>query len=285
MKIAFFGTPEIATIALNELKQSGIVPDLIIANPDAKVGRKQILTPPPTALWAKENDIELLQPASLKDKENFPMFTNHDWDLFIVVAYGKLIPKWLLDVPKRGTLNLHPSLLPKFRGASPIRSAILADERETGVTIMLLDEKLDHGPILAQMKIEIAPENWPVDGLAFDEALAHQGGALLADTIPKYLAGEIFLVEQKHAEATFCTKIDKSMSELTIDPKNLPEGQEAYDVLLKIKAFAGWPETFFLHDGKRIKIKSAKLDDAGHLLIERIVPEGKKEMDFDQYFK
>lgn len=284
MKLAFFGTPTIATIALNELKQSGIIPDLIITNPDAKVGRKQVLTPPPVATWAKENSIPILQPTSLKDKADFPEFLSGEWDLFIVVAYGKLIPKWLLDIPQQGTLNLHPSLLPKFRGASPIRSAILADERETGVTIMLLDEELDHGPILAQKKADIAVANWPTAGQDLDDTLAHLGGALLADTIPKFLAGEITPIEQKHDEATFCTKIDKSMSEVQVDPKNLPGGKTAYEALLKIRAFDGWPETFFIYDGKRIKIKSAELDEVGNLKILRIIPEGKSETDFDKYF-
>jgi methionyl-tRNA formyltransferase len=285
MRIAFFGTPNIARIVLAELEQSNIIPSLIISNPDAPVGRKQMLTPPPVADWAKEKGISLFQPESLKDKDALSIITDQEWDLFIVVAYGKILPEWLLNLPKHGTINVHPSLLPKLRGASPIRSAILNDERETGITIMLMDAKMDHGPILSQMKTEISTKNWPVDGIALDEAMAHQGGALLADTVIKYLAGEISPTEQDHDSATFCSKITKDMSELKLDPHRLPTGKEAYDTLLKIRAFSGWPETYFMHEGKRIKIKEAKLSDEGGLLITRIIPEGKKEMDFESYFK
>jgi len=284
MRIAFFGTPEIAVIVLEELKQSGILPDLIVTNPDAKIGRKQILTPPPVALFAEREHIALIQPESVRDPKTLPEIVSQKWDLFVVVAYGKIIPQSLLDIPKHGTINVHPSLLPKLRGASPIRSAILNDMRETGVSIMLLDHKMDHGPILAQAKTDIAVGQWPQDGQLLDEAMAHQGGAMLADLIPRYLAGEITPQAQNHDEATFCTKISKDMSALHIDPLNLPVGDEAYQNLLKIRAFSGWPETFFIHEGKRIKIKSASLDATGKLNIARIVPEGKNEMDFQQYF-
>jgi methionyl-tRNA formyltransferase len=285
MKIAFFGTPDIARIVLDELKQSGITLSLIISNPDALVGRKQILTPPPAALWAKENNVELFQPASLKDKEALSLLTSTDWDLFIVAAYGKILPKWLLDIPKYQTINVHPSLLPKLRGASPLRSAILTDQRETGVSIMLLDEEMDHGPLLGQLPADISLASWPVDGTKLDTTLAHQGGAFLASLLPKWLAGEIIPVAQNHAEATFCTKITKDMAELELDPLALPSGQEAYQTLLKIRAFSGWPETYFMYEGKRIKIKAAELDKSGQLQLKRIIPEGKKEMDFDVYFK
>jgi methionyl-tRNA formyltransferase len=284
MKIAFFGTPEIAVTVLKRLKLADIIPDLIISNPDAKVGRKAILTSPPAALYAKENSINLLQPETLKDETITVELAKNDWDVFIVVAYGKILPKWLLDLPKNGVLNVHPSLLPKLRGASPIRSAILNNERNTGVSIMLLDEKMDHGPILAQEKALISVDEWPMDGLVLDQILADLGGDLLVTTLTKYLNKEISPKEQNHEEATFCTKITKEMSELQLDPNNLPTGNEAYQILLKIRAFAGWPETFFIHDGKRVKIKSAVLDNTGRLVLKRIIPEGKKEMDFSVYF-
>lgn len=285
MKIAFFGTPEIAEIVLNELKSANILPDLIITNPDAPVGRKQILTPPPVKVWATANNIEVIQPKTLKDSNLVPELTNSDWDLFLVVAYGKILPPWLLALPKHGTLNVHPSLLPKLRGASPIRSAILNDEHVTGVTIMLMDNELDHGPILSQMVTQISTDKWPILGNDLDLVMAHQGGAMLADLIPKYLAGEIIPTPQDHTQATFCTKISKAMSELNIDPYNLPSGDEAYQMLLKIHAFSGWPETFFIHENRRYKIKQAKLDENGELNILRVVPEGKTETDFSLCFR
>jgi methionyl-tRNA formyltransferase len=285
LKIAFFGTPELARIVLEELAQAGILPTLVVTNPDAPVGRKAVITAPPAKVWAHENDIPVIQPASLRDATALLEFTSQPWDLFIVAAYGKLIPQWLLDIPKHGTLNVHPSLLPKLRGASPIRSAILQNIRNTGVSIMVLDAELDHGPIVVQMNTDISAENWPVPGLVLEEGMAHQGGALLASIIPDYVVGKLTPTAQNHDEATFCTKIEKSMSELAIDPHNLPAGNDAYQMLLKIRAFDGWPETFFMYEGKRIKIKHAGLSADGTLLITRIVPEGKNETDFEQYFE
>ena len=284
MNFAFFGTPDIAVIALDELTAAGFTPSLVVCNPDAPVGRKHVMTPPPTKVWAEAHAVPVFQPATLCDREALSPLTETNWDLFVVVAYGKLMPQWLLDLPQHRTMNLHPSLLPQLRGASPIRSAILQDIRETGVTVMLLDAELDHGPILVQASVTIAKSNWPLSGHDLDRQLATQGGKLLADTIPAWITGNISPTEQNHTAATFCTKIDKGMSELTLDPQNLPTGDEAYQTLLKIRAFDGWPETFFIHDGKRIKIKAAHIDQSGQLIITRIVPEGKNEQDWHQYF-
>ncbi len=285
LKFAFFGTPAIAVIILDELKKAGYVPTLIVTNPDAPVGRKQILTSPPTKVWAEENSVPVIQPTSLKEATGVPELANTNWDLMIVAAYGKLIPAWLLALPQHGILNVHPSLLPALRGASPIRSAILNNIRETGVTIMKLDAELDHGPIIAQLKANIPAEHWPVSGSILDEGLAHQGGALLASIIPAWIEGALTPTEQKHTDATFCSKINKSMSELIINPDELPAGSLALDYLCKIRAFDGWPETFFMHEGKRIKIKHANLAADGTLVITRIIPEGKNEMNWEQYFK
>lgn len=284
LKFAFFGTPEIAVIILEELKKAWYVPSLIVTNPDAPVGRKQIHMAPPAKVWAIENDVPVIQPTSLKDAASLPELSGTTWDVLIVAAYGKLIPTWLLDLPTHGVLNVHPSLLPALRGASPIRSAILNNIRATGVTIMKLDAELDQGPIIAQLPANIPAEHWPTPGSILDEGLARQGGALLAKIIPDWIAGNITATEQNHAEATFCAKIDKSMSELTIDPAQLPTGTQAYEYLCKIRAFDVWPETFFMHDGKRIKIKHATLSAGNTLIITRIVPEGKNEIDWGQYF-
>jgi len=285
MKIAFFGGEPLSVPVLNELKDFDIIPELIVCNPDRPSGRKMQLTPPPTKVWGEKNNIEIFQPETYKDKVVKNKLTEGEFDLFIVVAYGKILPKWLIDLPKHGTLNIHPSLLPSLRGPSPIRSAILEDIRETGVTIIKMDEEMDHGPILTQMKMEIDPKNWPVDGTELDTAMARMGGALLASVIPDWIEGKITPTEQDHDKATFCSKITKDMSELKINPHDLPKDDEAYQILLKIKAFSGWPETFFMHEEKRIKIKQAHIDETNTLNITLIVPEGKKETDFSAYFK
>lgn len=289
MKFAFFGTPDIAVIVLDELEKNGFIPSLVVTNPDAPFGRKHTLTPPPAKAWAEARGVAVFQPVSLSQNDGHPMTVILDaeaeWDLFIVAAYGKLMPAWLLNLPKHGTINVHPSLLPALRGASPIRSAILGDVRETGATIMQMDAELDHGPILAQVPANISESKWPLRGRELDRHLASLGGQLLVETIPRWLNGEVTPIEQNHDQATFCTKITKDMSELTLDPHQLPAGDEAYQMLLKIRAFDGWPETFFIHEGKRIKIKDAELADNETLRITRIIPEGKSEMGFDSYFK
>jgi len=276
LNIIFFGTPDIAVTVLNELKSAGMLPSLIVTNEDRPQGRKMILTAPPTKIWAEENDVEVLQPESLRDSGTIETLKSKGADLYIVVAYGKIIPKEILDIPKHGVLNVHPSLLPKLRGASPIRSAILNNTRETGVTIMLLDEDLDHGPILSQKATEIDEASWPLRGQELDKLLAKEGGTLLADTVPKWIAHEIKPTEQNHAEATFCTKITKDMGEISLD-------DDPYQNLLKIRAFDGWPGTYFFKDGKRIKITDAELAQDGSLKILKVIPEGKSEQDYQSF--
>lgn len=279
----YFGGEPIGVPILTELKAAQMLPSLVVCNPDRPVGRKQVLTPPPVKVWAEKNNIPVWQPESFKDQE---AVTNKlkSFDLFVVVAYNKILPKWLIEMPKHSTLNVHPSILPLLRGASPIRSAILQDMRDqVGISIMQLDEKMDHGPILVQMNMSIGAENWPVRGSQLDEAIAHMGGALLADTIPKWIAGEITLTEQFHAAATYCPRLDRSMGELTLDPHNLPTGSDAYQALLKIRAFDGFPGTFFIQGNKRVKIADATIDAAGTLKITSVIPEGKSEQPFAQY--
>ncbi len=279
-RIAFFGTPQIAVWVLEEMERAGIVPSLIVTNPDAPVGRKQIMTPPPVATWAQTHAIPVFQPTSLKNPDDLHTLTNTSCDLFVVVAYGKILPDWLINLPTHKTLNVHPSLLPTLRGASPIRSAILGNIRETGVTIMQMDAEMDHGPIVAQAPTPLT--EWPTRGLVLDEIMARQGGSLLAETIPKWLHGEITPVAQAHAKATFCTKISKEMGEISLT-------DDPYQNFLKICAFDGWPGTFFFTEKNdervRIKIVDAKLAEDGSLKILRVIPEGKKEMSYEDFMR
>ena len=279
--IVFFGTPQISVFVLEELEKKGILPSLIVTAPDKPRGRKMLMTPPEAKEWAQAHNIPVLQPEKIASEfldELEDMSPEEGWSVFIVAAYGKLLPKELLEMPKYNVVNVHPSLLPRLRGANPIRGAILADEKEVGVSVMLVDEEMDHGPILAQEKVDLKSlsgskgDGWPPHGNELDELLARKGGELLGDVLPQWLAGEITPQEQKHEEATLTKKVTKGdgLIDLNDDP---------YQNLLKIRAYEGWPGTYFFKDEKRIKIIDAKLEK-GKLNITRVIPEGKKEMDY-----
>jgi methionyl-tRNA formyltransferase len=270
-RIVFFGTPRFAVTILDELKNAGIVPSLIVTAPDRPAGRGLVLTPPPVKDWALLNNLDFVQPSKLSTlNSELDVVLNSEWDLFIVAAYGKILPQSVLDVPAHGTLNVHPSLLPKFRGASPIESQILADERTVGVSIMELDHEMDHGPILAQASITL--DQWPVRARDLEELLATEGGALLAESIPPYMSGELVPTAQDHELATFTKKIEKADGELDLTA-------DGYQNYLKYCAYDEWPGSFFFQDGKRIKIVSAELR-SGQFVPMRVVPEGKPERDY-----
>jgi methionyl-tRNA formyltransferase len=286
LNFVFFGGEPLAVPVLDILEVAGFTPQLIICSPDKPVGRKQILTHPPVKVWANERNLPVFQPTTYKNNQNVEdILKTQSWDVFVIVAYNFILPNWLLQTPQHGSLNVHPSLLPQLRGASPIRSAILQDLKEAvGVSIILLDEAMDHGPILAQEPHPIKESNWPISGPTLDQRLAEQGGKLLADTLPRFMAGEITPQPQNHELATYCTKLQKADSELFIDPKNLPAGEAGWQTWLKINAFAGIGDTFFIHQELRIKVKQASWTD-NHLQLISVVPEGKKEMSFENFLK
>ena len=284
LRIAYFGGEPLGVPVLNTLKENGLTPELVIASPDRKAGRNLKLTPPPVKIWALENGIEVEQPENFKDPSLHPRLTGTSWDLFVVVAYNRILPEWLINLPKHGTINLHPSLLPKLRGPSPIRTAILKDKKdEVGATIILLDNEMDHGPILAQKVLEVA-NNWPQDGMVLDQKLADLGGELISSTIKDLVAKKVTPREQDHAQATYTKKFTRNEAELKIDPLKLPTGQGAYEAYLKIAAYSGIGGTFFFYNGNRIKITEACLNN-GDLEIKRVIPEAKKEQDFEDWLK
>ncbi|MCB9814092.1 methionyl-tRNA formyltransferase [Candidatus Nomurabacteria bacterium] len=286
MKFAYFGGEPLAVPVLEELKKADLLPELIICNSDRPVGREQTLTPPPAKVWAEKEGLPTFQPTSYKDQSLFSKLTDSDWDIFVVVAYNFILPKWILDIPKHGVVNVHPSLLPSLRGASPIRTAIkdnLPDE--VGVSIMLMDEKMDHGPILDQEQLEISDKNWPIAGPKLDKTLARLGGKLLSEVLPAWINDELSPQEQDHNLATYCGRFQKSDSEIFINPLKLPGGMDAKKAWHTINAFAGIGDTFFTYQGKRVKIKEAERTTSGSLRLLRVIPEGKKEMDFSQYLQ
>ncbi|MBI5421195.1 MAG: methionyl-tRNA formyltransferase [Parcubacteria group bacterium] len=280
MKYVFFGTPDFAVTILEHLIEAGYVPSAIVTNPDRPVGRKHTITPPLVKKWILEQeglkDIPVFQPEKLSEiKDDLAAL---EPDIFIVAAYGKLIPKSVLDIPKHGSLNVHPSLLPKYRGPTPIQTAILNGDKETGVTIMLLDEKMDHGQILKISKYEFprqergSPEaaisNYDYPTLS--KELAELGAKTLIDVIPDWLEGKIKPVPQDDALAIY-TKIYKGEDGL------LDFNKPAEELDCKVRALNQEPGTYFMKDGKRIKVLKAHVEN-NVLILDTIQIEGKKPM-------
>jgi methionyl-tRNA formyltransferase len=284
MKFVFFGGEPLAVPVLNKLKEANLLPSLIICNPDRPSGRGQELTSPPTKVWAESEGIPVFQPDNYKDGSAETKLKETDWDFFVVVAYNFILPEGILSIPEKGSLNLHPSLLPKLRGASPIRTAILENlPEEIGVTVMLLEQKMDAGPILDQIPLMLEPKDWPMTGSKLDSKLASIGGDLLAETIQGWAHDELSPQEQDEDLATYCSKLDKEKRFLKINPHKPPAGRAAKIFLHTIYAFDGMGDAYFTHEEKRIKIKKAELTDGGTLRILRVIPEGKKEIDFKDY--
>jgi len=278
LRIAFFGTPELAVYVLEELGEANIIPALIVTPPDRPAGSKLEPTPPPVKIWAIENDIEYIQSSSLKEPGGLELLTMCDWDVFIVAAYSFLMPDWVLKIPQHGVLNVHPSLLPKLRGPSPVRTAIRDDLKdEVGVSIIELDEQVDHGPIVAQARIELPV--WPEKGHVLDEILFREGGRLLVEVLPKWIHGEIKPEEQKHEEATMSHKFIKAEGEIKL-------GDNPYKNYLKFCAHDGWPGTFFFQDcnGRRMRVKVTEAEYVnGRFNILRVIPEGRHEIKFEEW--
>jgi methionyl-tRNA formyltransferase len=270
-RIAFWGTPELTNTYLEKLSQAGMKPVVVITNPDRPKGRGQELTSPPAKVWAENNGIQVLQPEKL-DEDFFALFSDLQIDISIVVAYGKIMPKNIIDQPKHGTLNVHYSLLPHLRGASPIESAILLGDTETGCAIQVMRPALDSGPIIAEIKTEVGSDETAPE---LRTKLTDLGAQLLVDTLPAYLAGEITPKEQDASLATKCGKISKEDGLLDIHA----DGVQNYR---KYRAYKEWPRTYFIQDAKRVIITSAHLENDS-FVIDKVLPEGKKEVSYKDF--
>jgi len=277
----FFGTPDFAVTILDELKKNGLVPNLVVTTPDKPQGRKMILTPPPVKVWAENNGITVYQPEKLNDS-SVAILQEKGQTLFVVAAYGKMIPKSILEIPKFGALNWHPSLLPKLRGASPIVSSILT-ETETGVTIMLIDEEMDHGPIIKQKEVI----SWKDDPNLIPTAsdleilLAKEGAKMLVEILPKHVSKRTTSKVQDHARATFTKKITKEDGQIDLQDDPVMN-------LRKIRAYNVWPRAYFFHElkDKKIRVIITKANIKENTLeIERVLPEGQKEMFYRDFIK
>jgi len=248
------GTPEFAVPILEALIKSDFIEVIsTVCNQDKLVGRKQILTPPPTKILAEKYNIPVLQPDKIRKPEWTEKIKELNPELIVVAAFGQIIPKTILDIPKYKAINVHGSLLPKLRGASPVQFAILEGYEKTGVTIMIMDELMDHGPILSQKKIKIEPKE---TSKTLFEKMAKIGASLLIETISKWISGQLKVTEQNHDEMTL-TKI-LSKEDGKINWQNSAEKIER-----QIRAFNIWPGTFCFfkdRDGKERRLKILEAD-------------------------
>ncbi|MFA6177376.1 MAG: methionyl-tRNA formyltransferase [Candidatus Paceibacterota bacterium] len=277
LKFVFLGTPELAVYVLEELAEAHYFPSLVVTAPDLKVGRGNHFEAPPVKKWAAAHDVPVLQPKII-DESFIKILQEEEYDVFILTAYGKMLPKKILSIPKHGILNIHPSLLPRLRGPSPVRSAILNNERNTGTTIIVLDEKMDHGPIVTQESVEINDIDWPPLLPILEEKLFRKGGKLLVQAIEDYMKGKITLKPQDETKTTYCEKIKKEdglVDLLNDSPK------ETYT---KYCALYGWPGIYFIKNGKRIKITEVNFSK-GKLFIKKVLPEGKKEIKYEDFLR
>jgi methionyl-tRNA formyltransferase len=279
IKFAFFGTPERAARTLEIMKEHGLVPSLIVTTPDKPQGRNFEIVRSPVKKWALSNNIQLEEPEKISSPDFEKVLKNEEWDLFVIVGYGKILPKWLLEIPKHKSINVHYSLLPLYRGATPVETQILEGAEKVGVTIMLIDEEMDHGPILATDEITM-PDPLPSNP-ELVETLTILGANLLVKTINEWMEGNITPELQDHTAATYTRKFTKEDGLIFLEENPLLNFR-------KIKAFKPWPRAYlnFEKNGtkKKVIITEAEYKN-GELIIKRVIPEGKKEMDWQDFLR
>jgi len=247
-KTIFMGTPEFAVPALNALHKDGQDVALVVTQPDRPKGRGRKVFPPPIKEVAINLGYEVTQPASIRTAEFSDLVEKQRPDFIIVVAFGHIIPKNILAIPKIATLNIHGSLLPKYRGPAPIQWAIINGEKETGITIILMDEGLDTGDILLSSKIEIMPDD--TSGTLHDR-LAQLGADLLIQSLDSFKTEKIHPVPQDHSQTTYAPLLKKNDGRL-----NWTMTARAMEAL--IRGVTPWPGAFTFHENKRLKIFKAR---------------------------
>lgn len=234
IKIVFWGTPEFAAPALKKLCQSGYKPALVVTRPDQPTGRGLHSAASVVKNIAREEKLKIAQPLNPNSPDFLEKLKEEKPDIFIVAAYGKILGKNLLAIPAFGALNIHPSLLPRYRGASPIQSAILSGDEETGATIILMDEETDHGPILTQKKVPINKDDTTA---SLSKKLAEKSADLLLKTLPLWLAGKISPQLQEESLAT-------NTAVLTKEDGEIKWSDSAEEIARRIRAYCPWPGTF-----------------------------------------
>ena len=249
LKIIFMGTPEFAQTNLKALIDGGFNVVLVLCQPDKPVGRKHILTAPPVKVLAIEIGIEVYQPDTLRTDEALEKLSSYDADLIVTAAYGKILPKAVLDLPKYGCINCHGSLLPARRGSAPVQRAILEGDKVTGITFMKMDVGMDTGDIIDKIEVSIDP-NEHTESLMNRLAVASAGK--LPSLIDSWVAGELKTIKQDDSLATACPPIKPEEGEFTWD-------QDAKDIHNRVRALSAWPGAFVMKGENKLKVLDSEV--------------------------
>ncbi len=286
-KIVFMGSPEFAVPALRALAEAYPVVG-VVSQPDRAAGRGRALKPPPVKVLADELGLPLIQPEKLRQPEAMEQLRRWAPDLIVVAAFGQILRPEVLSLPLHGCLNVHASLLPRWRGAAPVPAAILAGDKQTGITIMKMDEGVDTGAMIAQRAIPIEADD---TGGSLLEKLAPLGAELLMETLPAYLSGEAQPRPQEESLATYAPMLKKADGQLDF-------ARPAEELARRVRAFQPWPGAFFDWDGATLKVQRAHAADGqaasgtrlvhagqpaigtsdGLLVLDEVQPAGKKPM-------
>ena len=296
MRIVFMGTPDFAVSSLEALYESGHDVVLVVTQPDRPKGRGYTLTPSPVKQYATEHGTEVISPASLKDEEVIQKLVDANADIFVVTAYGRILSKRILDIPKLGCVNIHASLLPKLRGAAPINRAIMNGDKIGGVTVMYMDEGMDTGDMILTREVEIK-DDWCAE--EYHDALAEIGKDALKEFLICAECGNIPRTKQDESLVSYAAKIGNDDAYITFT-------ESAIDTRNRIRGLSPFPGSFFFLRGKRIKVRKAILGSGcgeagtvistdkggieiacadGSVIITRLCPEGKGVCDADSYLR
>ncbi len=249
MKIVFLGTPEFSVPCLRAMCEAGYDVRLAVTQPDKPKGRGMALTPPPVKIFAEANGIPVFQPSTLRDGFAEKRISEENPDLIVVVAYGKILPESILKLPPLGCINVHASLLPRHRGASPIQSAILCGDNVTGVTTMQMDAGLDTGDILLSRSVPIGSEDTAVQ---LHDRLSDLGAEVLLETLEGLRAGRLTPQKQDEEKATYCTVLKREMGHLDFT-------ESAVAIHNRVRGLYDWPAAYAFLNNKRIKILKTRL--------------------------
>ena len=296
MKVVFMGTPDFAVETLKAIYEAGHEVILAVSQPDKPKGRSGKLAPTPVKEFAMAHDIPVFQPVKIREEEAVEYLRGFQADVFVVAAFGQILPKVILDMPRLGCVNVHGSLLPKYRGAAPIQWAVINGEKISGNTTMLMGPGLDDGDMLLKSEIELAADE--TGGSLFDK-LAVDGGKLAVKTIEALEKGEITPIPQNEAEATHVGMISKDMG-------NIDWTKSAIEIERLIRGLNPWPSAFTFINGKQLKLwKATVVEESGEpgtvvgvdknvftiacgekaLAINELQLEGKKRMNTSDFLR